>query len=138
MGRQYMPQSFSSAACAAGDSPCASRTTLHCVVVKAIPPRDSGPIAVSEITSSAAALTPANHSKKACRNQGCMNRNGHCYAFTRSSREGSTRAGSLYNLSLRADRGGCFQFAKNQATAGRLQRTRDHDFHGLSNEGARV
>src|SRR6266436_541039 len=32
MGRQYMRQSFSSASCAAGDSPCASSTTLQCVV----------------------------------------------------------------------------------------------------------
>src|SRR5437773_5326781 len=38
MGRQYVRQSFSSASCAAGDSPCASRTTLQCVVANATAP----------------------------------------------------------------------------------------------------
>jgi hypothetical protein len=51
-------QSLSSACCAAGDSPCASKTTLQWVVVKAIAPTDAGPVALSEVTSSGAALTP--------------------------------------------------------------------------------
>ena len=53
-----MRQSLSSACCAAGDSPRASKTTLQWVVVKAIPPADAGPVALSEVTSSGAALTP--------------------------------------------------------------------------------
>src|SRR5436189_5309841 len=38
MGRQYVRQSFSSASCAAGDSPCASSTTLQCVVANTAAP----------------------------------------------------------------------------------------------------
>src|SRR5436190_24079922 len=37
LGRQYVRQSFSSASGAAGDSPCASSTTLQWVVVNATP-----------------------------------------------------------------------------------------------------
>src|SRR5213083_690221 len=57
IGRQYMRQSFSSASCAAGDSPCASSTTLQCVVVNAAPLCCSvaaEPIGVSEVASSSA------------------------------------------------------------------------------------
>ena len=58
MGRQYMRQSFSSASCAAGDSPCASSTTLQCVVVNAKPPFCSlAPLVVVGVTSSEAGLT---------------------------------------------------------------------------------
>src|SRR6266576_5010914 len=53
-----MRQSLSSASCAAADSPRDSKTTLQCVVVKAIAPADTGPVALSEVTSSGAALTP--------------------------------------------------------------------------------
>src|SRR5215469_8791054 len=58
MGRQYVRQSFSSASCAAGDSLCASSTTLQCVVVNAAA-RDCSlaRLAVVEVTSSGAALT---------------------------------------------------------------------------------
>src|SRR6266576_1461517 len=52
-----MRQSLSSASCAAADSPRDSSTTLQCVVVKAIAPADTGPVALSEVTSSGAALT---------------------------------------------------------------------------------
>src|SRR5215831_9258159 len=52
MGRQYVRQSFSSASCAAGDSPCASSTTLQCVVVNATAPRSVFPPSpVNEDTS---------------------------------------------------------------------------------------
>jgi hypothetical protein len=57
IGRQYVRQSFSSASCAAGDSPCASITTLQCVVVNAAPPcclAVGEPIAVNEVTPSSA------------------------------------------------------------------------------------
>src|SRR6059036_2597160 len=46
--------------CAAGDSPCASSTTLQCVVVKATPrwcPGVAGSTADSEVTSSFVELT---------------------------------------------------------------------------------
>src|SRR5207249_12192804 len=58
MGHQYARQRFSSASCAAGDSPCASSTTLQCVVVNIAAPPDAEAVALSEVTSSAAALTP--------------------------------------------------------------------------------
>jgi hypothetical protein len=57
-GRQYVRQSFSSASCAAADSPCASRTMLQCVVTNAAPPCCSlAPVAVVEVTSLGAPLT---------------------------------------------------------------------------------
>src|SRR2546423_4472930 len=58
IGRQYVRQSFSSASCAAGDSPCASSTTLQWVVVNATPwccPLAS--LAGVDVTSWGAALT---------------------------------------------------------------------------------
>jgi hypothetical protein len=58
MGRQYVRQSFSNASCAAGDSPCASSTTLQCVVVNATPPSCLlAIVAVVEVTSSGAGVT---------------------------------------------------------------------------------
>src|SRR6476660_106470 len=64
MGRQYVRQSFSSASCAAGDSPCASNTTLQCVVVNAKPPScPLAPLVVVEVTSSGAGLTVRSKSK---------------------------------------------------------------------------
>src|SRR5437868_5630284 len=58
MGRQYVRQSFSSASSAAGDSPCASNTTLQCVVVNATPPCcPLASVAAVEVTSWGAALT---------------------------------------------------------------------------------
>src|SRR5205814_4826032 len=53
-----MRQSFSSASCAAGDSPCASSTTLQCVVANTPAPfsrlRSVGPIPLSEAPPSLA------------------------------------------------------------------------------------
>ena len=46
---------------------------LQCVVVNIAPPADAGVVALSEVTSSGAALTP-NHSKKAHRKQAHMRR----------------------------------------------------------------
>src|SRR6266566_3039159 len=63
MGRQYVRQRFSNASWAAGDSPCASSTTLQCVVVNIAAPPDAEPVALSEVTSSAAALTLESQSK---------------------------------------------------------------------------
>src|SRR4029077_4385976 len=57
MGRQYVRQSFSSASSAAGDSPCASSTTVQCVVQKAVAPycpAAAESIPVSEVTLSSA------------------------------------------------------------------------------------
>src|SRR6266568_3802875 len=58
MGRQYVRQSFSSASCAAGDSPCASSTTLQCVVANTAAPfshlRPVGPIPLPEAPPSLA------------------------------------------------------------------------------------
>src|SRR4029453_6810164 len=52
IGRQYVRQSFASASCAAADSPCASNTTLQCVVVNAAEPFCAlPPTPVSEVTS---------------------------------------------------------------------------------------
>src|SRR5215471_20329522 len=57
IGRQYVRQSFSSASCAAGDSPCASNTTLQWVVVNVLPTYcPLIPVAVVEVTSSGAVL----------------------------------------------------------------------------------
>jgi len=79
MGRQYVRQSFSSASCAAGDSPCASSTTLQCVVVKTAPPCGPlTPVAVVEVTSSGAGLTCTiqvknrSKSKRACSSGGTL------------------------------------------------------------------
>src|SRR4029077_13643601 len=59
IGRQYVRQSFSSASCAAADSPCASNTTLQCVVVNAAEPFCAlPPTPVSEVTSPQADTLP--------------------------------------------------------------------------------
>ena len=58
-----MRQRFSNASWAAGDSPCASSTTLQCVVVNIAAPPDAEPVALGEVTSSAAALTLESQSK---------------------------------------------------------------------------
>src|SRR6266480_981173 len=64
MGPQYVRQSFSSASCAAGDSPCASSTTLQCVVVKAMPPFcPLARVVVAEVTSWGAPLTVRSNKK---------------------------------------------------------------------------
>src|SRR5262245_37365824 len=65
IGRQYVRQSFSSASCAAGDSPCASSTTLQCVVVNAAPPESArlASLAVVDVTSWGAALTVRGNQK---------------------------------------------------------------------------
>src|SRR6266542_180676 len=64
MGRQYVRQSFSSASSAAGDSPCASSTTLQCVVANGTAPFCTfPPIAVNDVASSSAAHSDT--SKKA-------------------------------------------------------------------------
>src|SRR5215470_19706240 len=59
MGRQYVRHSFSSASCAAGDSPCASSTMLQCVVVNAAPPESAllSSLAVVDVTLWGVALT---------------------------------------------------------------------------------
>src|SRR5204863_5322784 len=49
MGRQYVRQSFSSASCAAGDSPCASSTTLQCVVANTPVPWTLSPVALTPV-----------------------------------------------------------------------------------------
>src|SRR6266853_4455340 len=70
MGRQYVRQSFSSASCAAGDSPCASSTTLQCVVANTVALfsrlRPVGPIPLPEAPPSSvdtAAIQVKNHSQ---------------------------------------------------------------------------
>jgi len=64
MGRQYVRQSFSSASCAAGDSPWASSTTLQCVVANATPPCcPLASVAAVEVTSWGPALTARSKEK---------------------------------------------------------------------------
>src|SRR6266480_6009365 len=60
MGRQYVRQSFSSASCAAGDSPCASSTTLQCVVANSAGPWTVSPVALSDVNEcSAGGILPS-------------------------------------------------------------------------------
>src|ERR1043166_8263117 len=57
MGRQYVRQSFSSASCAAGDSPCASSTTLQCVVANTPVPWTLSPVALTPVNGCSAGDT---------------------------------------------------------------------------------
>src|SRR6266496_1672543 len=70
MGRQYVRQSFSSAFCAARDSPCAVRTTLQWVVANATAP--FCPAAARTIVLSEAPLSLAStlRSKQKSRAEG--------------------------------------------------------------------
>src|SRR4029077_3505193 len=54
MGRQYVRQSFSRAFWAAGDSPCASSTTLQCVVAKIPGERTVSSVALADVNQCSA------------------------------------------------------------------------------------
>src|SRR5947208_9743274 len=49
MGRQYVRHSFSSAPCAAGDSPCASSTIVQCVVANTAGLQTISPVVLREV-----------------------------------------------------------------------------------------
>src|SRR6266436_10026956 len=75
-----MQQSFSSASCAAGDSPCAVRTTLQCVVANATAgfcPVDGGPIPLNSRKLSESSAGTLSSKKKVAPKSSLENRADH-------------------------------------------------------------